>query len=705
MSSLGAADAAPQPQVSTSEQAGPIKLTREQLLLSEQVARDISTLLGRRDALRARDAELIEKVGIAKARVADKSEVEKALELLQQRAHQRSVGDFEQMLTAATDDVLSSEANKGQRQIRLELTIERNMPALDIFAQNRGSREDITSGAVANVVSTGLRFIALARSVGAGARPFLALDEADCWIEHSGAVQNYFNMVDQLSQQAGMQVLVITHHDVSDFAERFRIYRIADVDSQDPWPARAMDLMSAGQMQPSDLQDNWLSWMQLENFESFPHARIELSPGVTVINGPNEHGKSGWMRALRSAFMADAGDGIIRHGKPNAAVSIGFSDGRVLQYRRVRKGNPKAEFILHSEASWNDFQSGLPMGEILPLHHTAGAKLPDWVPRETGIRKIDDIDVQLHGQLVPVFMLGEAQTPSKRASLLSIGRESGYLCAMNEVYKDDQRADGSVVKDGERELAAIRLTLEQMEELPQLVSEIERLQALGREIQQESAELAELDQLTEGLRKNREAMAIWAAEAEVLAALPEAPALQPTERLDAWFGQYTAAKEAAATPVPPMPPAQPAVEATAEIDAWLAGLRDAVEAKALSATLMELPEVPTPLPTAEVDLLANDLKTARLAARTPVPPMPPEAPAVEPTDDVDVLLRDLRSTRNASEAWRRQLVDIEQKVHGVEKILSLASEALGNECPVCHSYMDADVLLGHKQHEHAAPKP
>lgn len=694
-------DVAP-PAASVPVEALPTVLSREDVQRAEQMSRDVAALQGRRTALASRDTELVDRVGLAKGRIADKAAVDAVLEALQKRAHERSVGAFETMLSAATDDVLSSESVRGQRAIKLDLTIERNMPALDIYAMNRGSREDITSGAVANVVSTGLRFIALARA--GGARPLMVLDEADCWIEHSGAVRNYYNMVNQLSQDAGIQTVVITHHDVSEFADDFRIYKVSNVDSQDPWPARSMELVTPGRTAPGPLEEDRLTWLALENFESYPRARIDLAPGVTVISGPNEHGKSGWARALRAAFMADAGDGVIRHAKPNAVVSVGFSDGRVLQYRRQRKGNPKAEFILHSDESWARLQAGEALQELRPLHHTPGARLPEWLPAETGVKLIDDINVQLHGQLVPVFMLGDSQTPSKRASLLSIGRESGYLFAMNEVFKDDLRADAVTVRDGEKELTAIRATLERMAGLPELAEDLTRLRAMSATIVAETQALAEIDQVLTALQQQRAELARLAAEASILAELPAAPALEPTERLDAWFVQFGAAKLAAATPVTPLPPSEPKLEPTADHDAWLHSMTEARAAKAHARFLVDLPELPTLHATADHDDALRGLAAAHAQARTPLAPSPPAVPDLQPTAEVDAMLQDLQAVRRANEAHRQQGAELATQRLAVERAVSLAAETLGNECPVCHSYVDVAVLLGDKPHDHA-PRP
>lgn len=706
-------------------------LDRLSIAKQERMQRDMLTLMGRHDQMVSREKKLTDDVGQAKGRIGLKPEVDGVLEELQKRAHDRSVGAFERMLTGITDDVLPD--YRGQRTVRLELTTERNMPALDIFIDHLGNREEITSGAVANVVSTGLRFIALARS---GARPFLVLDEADCWID-GVAVQNYFNVVKQLSEDAGIQTVVITHHDLSAFAEDFRIYRITDVESQDGIPARNMDLVSPGKMAINELNENPLSFIGLKNIEAYPQAAIELSPGVTVIQGANQRGKSTWARVLRAAFMADGGDAIVRHRHAAGEVSIGFADGRVLEYQRNRKGLPKAEFALHSPDSWAERMSGTPLkdmreGPVRALRHTVGAKLPEWVPGETGIYAIDDINVQLWGQFTPVFMLD--RPPSARASLLSIGRESGYLFAMSETFKEDVKSDNAVVREGEKEIAAIRAMVKTLEPLPELMKRLDVLQSEAKAINDEAKEVRDIGQLLGQMRALRECFALLDRERMAHDHLIETPKFEPTERLGVWLADFKRARKDGAIEIRTELPAIPAVEETALLKSILSGFDAVRDAQAKLSKLPVLPAVPEIQATTEVGSLLASLRQARkdasLTILTPVPEpfevlqtaeagailqglsqarrdaglivqtTPPELPAIHGTTEIGGLLQSLKVAKEGALAHEKQLKALQAEMEAAERDLQAAADALGNECPVCHSIMTVDMLLGKDGHDH-----
>ena len=72
----------------------------------DTLAREIASISGRRDSMADREVTLFKQVGEAKGRVAAKDEIEAGLLELQNLVHERSVGAFETMLTAITDDVI-----------------------------------------------------------------------------------------------------------------------------------------------------------------------------------------------------------------------------------------------------------------------------------------------------------------------------------------------------------------------------------------------------------------------------------------------------------------------------------------------------------------------------------------------------------------------------------------------------------------------
>lgn len=684
--------------MASEEVATPGALDRNVLTQHDRLWREALALQGRRESAIQREKDVIDRVSAAKARIGLKPQVEEVLEDLQRRAHERSVGAFERMLTGITDDVLPS--YRGQRTVKLNLTTERNMPALDIFIDHQGNPEEITSGAVANVISTGLRFIALARS---DARRFLVLDEADCFINEE-AVPRFFNVIDQLARGAGIQALVITHHDLSDFSDEFRTYRVADVNGRDRWPARRLELVNPGNMTPSELLDNPLTFIRARQFEAYPEATLELSPGVTVISGANQKGKSSWARMLAAAFLADCPEGLIRHGQNTAEVAVGFADGRVLEYQRHRKGAAKGEFALHGPESWEHRLAEFPLrdmreGRIRALHHTVGARRPEWIPRETGMYEIDGINVQLWPQLDPVFMLNKS--PSARASLLSIGRESGHLFAMSEAYKEDVRTDNAVVREGEREIAALRELIGSTSGLSLTLETLDRLRNEAGILLAEAETCRGIDALLGQLAVARTRLANWRGYLDKAGHWPtQMPVPEPTDDLRDCLDRLDQARRDAASKPQAVLPMSPQVEDTLDLETILVGLDRARLAQAVRQRLPVLPEVPSLEVTQPIeDWLSRWTQARAEAASRPRTPSPTPAP-VEETTDLAALLAHVTQTRQLLQRHRQEQRSLENELATVEREVREATEALGNECPVCHGIVTAEMVLNHANGSH-----
>lgn len=81
-------------------------------------------------------------------------------------------------------------------------------------------------GSVCNVLSVGLRLIALSQLDEKAYRHFLVLDEQDCWLRPD-LVPRLMHIVHTIAHKLKFQVLVISHHDLDLFREHAdRIYTL-----------------------------------------------------------------------------------------------------------------------------------------------------------------------------------------------------------------------------------------------------------------------------------------------------------------------------------------------------------------------------------------------------------------------------------------------------------------------------------------------
>jgi hypothetical protein len=162
-------------------------------------------------ATRARLADLNARLGRADA-VAD------AIEQLTEGMFAGLLRAITERISAALVEVL------GQP---LELVVDYKYHAahglqIEFAIQRDGAREDLLrgqGGSVTNVVSVGLRLFALVTLDEARHRPFLLLDEQDCWLRPD-LVPAFVRIVREAADRLGLQTLMISHHQLEFFDDQ-----------------------------------------------------------------------------------------------------------------------------------------------------------------------------------------------------------------------------------------------------------------------------------------------------------------------------------------------------------------------------------------------------------------------------------------------------------------------------------------------------
>jgi predicted transcriptional regulator len=142
--------------------------------------------------------------------------VEAALEELGQSLFDELVGLIEEKLSIALQEVLEQPI-----RLRAEAAYKRGAASVEFSVDRGGDSEDILrgqGGSVVNVLSVGLRMFALSQLDPARHRPFLVLDEQDCWLRPD-LVPRLVGIVREAARTLGFQVLMISHHDVRAFEE------------------------------------------------------------------------------------------------------------------------------------------------------------------------------------------------------------------------------------------------------------------------------------------------------------------------------------------------------------------------------------------------------------------------------------------------------------------------------------------------------
>lgn len=617
---------------------------------------------GRRDVLREREAELIEQVGRAKGRLEMKPKVDAFLAELQAEANERAVGAYARLLTSLVGDVLGTHAGT----VELDLYTAQGLPALDVYVRTaKGKRVSVlnhSAGSFINLVSLGLRATSTVRS---GKRKFIALDEPDCWTRPS-RVRAFYSVITQLAKELNIQFLVVSHNDPSLLPEDISITKLRLTAEgtigveNDPDAKQWTD------------EDEGIRYIRMTNFRNHKDTTVPLSPGVTAIVGDNSIGKSAVLHAFRCLCYGDVVDGDICDDaeEQKLEVEIGIESGNTIALTRSPKRNPVNEWSMHDS-----------MGELIydqdsghPLKR-GGRTPPDFVSHFGGVERMENLDVQLSHQLFPVFLLGE--TPSKRASVLSIGREAGHIGAMIALQKTRCQQDSSLIKKGEQELSDIREKLDILKDIDKAsekLAECETLykttEAIIRDLSLMDVHLRNFDNAELRLKDSQEILSVFSS----LPVEEDVASMRDNVTISKEIGEF--------------------------LTRWDRANTRMVQGQAIDKAYASLPdEAPTLIEVDEMRRLGRrygilsgkaDKLTKLLSSFDALPQDVPELINLDPFRDSLVRMKKLESKQQEAE---KRVLSIEQTLSTTKKEIDDVLSQLGNLCPTCGSSVESAMHI------------
>lgn len=135
--------------------------------------------------------------------------------------------EVEANLTHAIREILGQD-----RVVTTLREVKNNRLQIHFQIQNSGNVDEIEDimtgqgGSVCNILSVGLRLIALSQLPPEHHRPFLVLDEQDCWLR-TALIPKFMQLINEIAARLELQLLVISHHPIDLFAEAAdRIYEL-----------------------------------------------------------------------------------------------------------------------------------------------------------------------------------------------------------------------------------------------------------------------------------------------------------------------------------------------------------------------------------------------------------------------------------------------------------------------------------------------
>lgn len=170
----------------------------------------LARLTGRRDEIAAERARAAERLASIRASLELAPKVEAALDQLSERMFGHIVATIQDKMTLALQEVLEQPLT-----LRVLQDFKRSSVSLSFTVERDGEPEDILrgqGGSVANVLSVGLRLLALTTLDDTRHRRVLILDEPDCWLRPD-LVPRLVKIIAQAGRQLGFQVLLISHHE------------------------------------------------------------------------------------------------------------------------------------------------------------------------------------------------------------------------------------------------------------------------------------------------------------------------------------------------------------------------------------------------------------------------------------------------------------------------------------------------------------
>jgi len=164
------------------------------------------------------------KLAETEAFVAQAPQIAERLDQLSQHLFGDILDEVERNLTFALREILDQDL-----MVTTTRDVKKGKINITFGIERQGKREDILTGqggSVCNIISVGLRLIALSQLHEKDHRRFLILDEQDCWLRPD-LVPALMRIIHTIAHKLQFQIMVISHHDVSLFREYAdRIYRV-----------------------------------------------------------------------------------------------------------------------------------------------------------------------------------------------------------------------------------------------------------------------------------------------------------------------------------------------------------------------------------------------------------------------------------------------------------------------------------------------
>lgn len=358
-----------------------------------------------------------------------KDEMLETLQAMQLAAQAKNKGVYEELLTSLIQEVIPGKDD----QIVLSSSMKNNRATLDIDVMSNGNLESVyddKGGSISNIVAMGLRFIVLARHPN---RRVLMLDEADCHLR-TEYIPAFAAVMNQLAIKLGIQVIYISHHPVNHFMGYGRVIELFKEGAM----TRSRIVSDEVEFPPEyEPPQSAFRYIRLKNYGPHQNLLVDLSPGVNVITGDVDLGKSKLIQAVVDLCDNKGQEGRIFHAKgqkkPAFEVEIGLEEGMNLKWGYNRTAKKRTTMALYDAE-----------GEIIE-ESDEGVGVPDWLHSYLAMTPVNGENIHFHSQKKSSYLLSDEFSSIERAQMLPLGRESRDVMKMIQLF-NNQLAEVRVEK-------------------------------------------------------------------------------------------------------------------------------------------------------------------------------------------------------------------------------------------------------------------
>ncbi|HDX8428206.1 TPA: AAA family ATPase [Aeromonas veronii] len=438
--------------------------------------KNVAFILGKQSELLTNKSALLLEAEDLKSKIELSQPMKEFIGVLSEKTIEKTLAIYNDLLTAIVRDVMLDETET----IYIDAVVNsRNKLEVSIVSERNGHVEDVSTsrgGSIKSIIGAAMRFISIALS---GNRRFVVFDEVDSFLKKE-YVPAFANVMGKLASEIGVQCIYISHHDPELFESHARVVEIlrpgsdaglkVNVAHEGPQTAPTRYFFNA------DLVAGYIRNITLSNIVNYRDVVIPLSPGLTVITGDNDIGKSSLVYALDGLISKSRQSHLITHNETVGTVSLALEDENVLSYAI----NNKNETVVYT---LTDKNNSILYNEAVPR----GGEIPSWIDNYLCMPVLGDSNIYISQQMSAPFIVDPSLSASKRAELVDLGELYCTFLRLVSEFNEDQKNLKRDLKNTLAELDVINKKLELLrpihlvEELSEFLRllEIRKIEVLG----------------------------------------------------------------------------------------------------------------------------------------------------------------------------------------------------------------------------------